>query len=59
MHGFGASVGEALKKARWQVQARIGAEFVHEIAFTSGGTESNSAAILSTLDYRRKKEMVL
>ncbi|WP_051505764.1 cysteine desulfurase NifS [Mesorhizobium sp. WSM2561] len=48
-HGFGAAVSVAMKKARQQVQALIGAEFDDEIAFTSGGTESNNAAILSGL----------
>ncbi|MGX9575390.1 cysteine desulfurase NifS [Mesorhizobium sp. f-mel] len=48
-HGFGAAVSVAMKKARQQVQALIGAEFDDEIAFTSGGTESNNAAILSAL----------
>ncbi|MGX9120444.1 cysteine desulfurase NifS [Mesorhizobium sp. BHbsci] len=48
-HGFGAAVSVAMKKARQQVQALIGAQFDYEIAFTSGGTESNNAAILSAL----------
>ncbi|MPR11383.1 aminotransferase class V-fold PLP-dependent enzyme [Microvirga tunisiensis] len=50
MHGFGASIGAAVKEARRQVKALIGAECDHEIAFTSGGTESSNAAILSALD---------
>ncbi|MGX9147550.1 cysteine desulfurase NifS [Mesorhizobium sp. 128a] len=48
-HGFGAAASVAMKKARQQVQALIGAQFDDEIAFTSGGTESNNAAILSAL----------
>ncbi|WP_040637731.1 hypothetical protein [Microvirga lotononidis] len=32
------------------LQAGIGAAFAHEIAFTSGGTESDNAAILSALE---------
>ncbi|MEI9401900.1 cysteine desulfurase NifS [Mesorhizobium argentiipisi] len=49
-HGFGASVGAVVKKARQQLQALIGAQFEDEIAFTSGGTESNNTAILSALE---------
>ncbi|MEI9424248.1 cysteine desulfurase NifS [Mesorhizobium sp. Cs1299R1N1] len=49
-HGFGASARTAVKKARQQVQTLIGAQFEDEIAFTSGGTESNNAAILSALE---------
>ena len=49
-HAFGSSVGVAVRKARRQLQALIGAEFDHEIAFTSGGTESDNAAILSALE---------
>ncbi|RWK59771.1 cysteine desulfurase NifS [Mesorhizobium sp.] len=49
-HGFGALAGAALKNARGQLQALIGAEFDDEITFTSGGTESDNAAILSALE---------
>ncbi|WP_201842496.1 cysteine desulfurase NifS [Microvirga zambiensis] len=59
MHGFGASAGAAVKEARRQVQALIGAECDHEIAFTSGGTESDNAAILSALEVMpRRTEIV-
>jgi cysteine desulfurase len=50
VHAFGASVGGALKAARRHVQGLLGAEFDHEIVFTSGGTESNTLAILSALE---------
>jgi cysteine desulfurase len=50
LHEFGASVGEAIKTARRSVQELLGAEFDHEILFTSGGTESNATAILSALE---------
>ncbi|AZO19317.1 cysteine desulfurase NifS [Mesorhizobium sp. M1E.F.Ca.ET.045.02.1.1] len=50
IHAFGASVGAAVKTARRQLQALIGAEFDHEVIFTSGGTESDNAAILSALE---------
>lgn len=49
LHQFGDKVGRALKKARKQVQALLGAEHDSEIIFTSCGTESDSTAILSAL----------
>ncbi|MGF1645012.1 MAG: cysteine desulfurase NifS [Thiotrichales bacterium] len=49
MHSFGNKVGLAIKKARMQVQALLGAEHDSEIIFTSCGTESDSTAILSAL----------
>lgn len=50
MHAFGAKVGGAVKEARAQLQALIGAEHDHEIVYTSGGTESDNAALLSALE---------
>lgn len=50
MHAFGSEVGAAVRRARQQVQALLGAEFDHEIVFTSGGTESDNAALLSALE---------
>ncbi|MCV6596983.1 MAG: cysteine desulfurase NifS [Mangrovicoccus sp.] len=49
IHAFGAEVGGALRSARRSLQSLIGAEFDHEIIFTSGGTESNNTAIRSAL----------
>ena len=49
LHHYGNKVGLALKKARAQVQALLGAEHESEIIFTSCGTESDSTAILSAL----------
>ena len=49
-HEFGAAVAPAMKAARQQVQTLLGAEFDHEVIFTSGGTESDTTAILSALD---------
>jgi cysteine desulfurase len=49
-HDYGAAVAPALKEARKQVQALLGAEFDHEVVFTSGGTESDATAILSALE---------
>ncbi|NGO53334.1 cysteine desulfurase NifS [Allomesorhizobium camelthorni] len=50
IHGFGTSVAAAVRKARGQLAALIGAELDSEITFTSGGTESDNAAILSALE---------
>lgn len=50
MHAFGAKVGGAVKEARGQLQALVGAEHDHEIVFTSGGTESDNAALLAALE---------
>jgi cysteine desulfurase len=59
MHSFGNQVGFALKKARSQVQALLGAEYESEIIFTSCGTESNSTAILSAIKaYPERKEII-
>ncbi|MBL8574321.1 MAG: cysteine desulfurase NifS [Hyphomicrobiaceae bacterium] len=50
MHAFGAQVGGAIKKARQQLQALIGAEFDHEIVYTASGTEADNTALLSALE---------
>ena len=50
MHTFGSAVGGAIKAARCSVQRLLGAEFDHEIIFTSGGTESDNTALLSALE---------
>lgn len=49
-HEFGVDVAPALKDARKSVQALLGAQFDHEVIFTSGGTESDSSAIFSALE---------
>ena len=49
-HAFGSEVAGAVKQARKSLQALLGTAFDHEIVFTSGGTESDNAAILSALD---------
>jgi cysteine desulfurase len=50
MHAFGAKVGGAVKQAREHVQALLGTQHDHEIVFTSGGTESDNAALLAALE---------
>ncbi|WP_018240321.1 cysteine desulfurase NifS [Ensifer sp. BR816] len=59
MHDIGAAAGVALKTARRQLQALIGAKFEYEITFTSGGTESNNAAILSGLEMMPERTEVV
>jgi cysteine desulfurase len=49
-HGFGTAAGEAVRAAREAVRALVGAAQAHEVIFTSGGTESDNAAILSALE---------
>ncbi|MBN2183051.1 MAG: cysteine desulfurase NifS [Sedimentisphaerales bacterium] len=48
MHTFGGQIGRRISKARAQVAALLGCE-PGEIIFTSGGTESDNAAIKGTL----------
>lgn len=59
MHAFGSQVGGALKAARGKLQALLGAEFDHEVIFTSGGTESDNAAILSALEASPRRREVI
>ncbi|SON53854.1 Cysteine desulfurase [Hartmannibacter diazotrophicus] len=59
MHAFGADVGGAVKAARKSLQSLIGAEFDHEIVFTSGGTESDNASILSALEANPDRDEII
>lgn len=59
MHQFGDKVGRAIKKARRQVQALLGAEHDSEIIFTSCGTESDSTAILSALKAQPNRKEII
>jgi len=59
IHQFGESVGRALKKARKQVQDLLGAEYDHEIVFTSCGTESDSTAILSAIKAQPERKEII
>ncbi len=58
-HSFGVESSAAIKDAREQVQALIGAAHSHEIVFTSGGTESDNAAILSALEAQPGRKEVI
>ena len=56
MHTFGGQIGRSITRAREQVGELLGCE-PSEIIFTSGGTESDNAAIKGTLaaqPHRRK-----
>ena len=59
MHQFGDRVGRAIKQARGQVQALLGAELDSEIVFTSCGTESDSTAILSALKAQPERKEII
>jgi len=59
MHTFGNKVGFAIKKARRQIQALLGAEYDSEIIFTSCGTESDSTAILSALRAQPQRREII
>lgn len=50
MHALGSRAQDAVRRARGQVQKLIGAAEPQEIVFTSGGTESVSAAIRSAVE---------
>ncbi|MGX4769161.1 cysteine desulfurase NifS [Bradyrhizobium guangdongense] len=58
-HAFGSDVAQAVRSARRSVQGLIGAAFDHEIVFTSGGTESDSAAILSALAVQEGRDEIV
>ena len=58
-HDYGAAVAPALKQARKQVQDLLGAEFDHEVVFTSGGTESDTTAILSALEASPERNEII
>lgn len=58
-HGFGAGAREAVRFARRQVQALLGAASEQEILFTSGGSESDNTAILSAVDVMAGRDEVI
>ena len=59
LHAFGSQVGKAIKQARQQLQALLGAEHDSEIIFTSCGTESDSTALLSALKAQPERNTVI
>jgi len=58
-HAFGTDVSGALKQARQHLQALLGTAFDHELIFTSGGTESDNAAILSALESQDGRDEIV
>jgi len=58
-HGFGVEVAAASRAARRSVQALIGASHDHEIVFTSGGTESDNAALMAGLAARPGRDEIV
>lgn len=59
VHAFGSGVAQAVRQARRSVQGLIGAAFDHEIVFTSGGSESDNAAILSALAVQEGRDEIV
>lgn len=58
-HDIGEEAVQALRTARRQVQELIGAASDQEIVFTSGGTESDSTALLSALETQAGRDEVI
>ena len=58
-HAFGSEVAGSIRQARKSLQALLGAAFDHEIVFTSGGTASDNAAILSALETQRGRDEIV
>jgi len=59
MHGLGTESADAVRTARSQVRAFLGAERDSEILFTSGGSESNNTAIFSALDSQAGRNEII
>ncbi len=59
MHTFGGQVARHVDNAREQTAALIGAESPDEIVFTSCGTESDNAAIMSAVETAPKKKRII
>jgi cysteine desulfurase len=55
LHAFGQEAAAAVIEARASLAQLLGAASPEEIIFTSGGTESDNAAIIGALFARRKK----
>lgn len=58
MHTFGGQIGSRIRQAREQIASLLGCE-PSEIIFTSGGTESDNAAIKGTLTARSNKHKII
>jgi cysteine desulfurase len=58
MHSFGGQIAHKIKEARGQVADLLGCDS-SEIVFTSGGTESDNAAIKGVLDANPQKRKII
>jgi cysteine desulfurase len=58
-HALGMAASDAVRAARRQVQSLIGAARESEIVFTSGGSESNNAAIFSALETQAGRDEIV
>ncbi|MCP3392427.1 cysteine desulfurase NifS [Bradyrhizobium sp. CCGB12] len=58
-HAFGREVASALEHARCSLQALLGAAHDQEIVFTSGGSEANNTAILSSLATQEGRDEIV
>ena len=58
-HGSGEAAAAALRRARGQVRALLGAASDQEIVFTSGGTEADNTAIASALETQPMRRKVV
>lgn len=58
-HALGMEASGAMRTARRQVQSFIGAARESEIVFTSGGSESNNAAIFSSLETQAGRDEIV
>ncbi len=59
IHSMGASCAEAVRVARSQVSALVGARRDSEIVFNSGGSESNNTAIHSALQTQAERNEII
>ena len=59
MHTFGGRISKDIEKSREEVAELIGAESPQEIIFTSGGTESDNTAIISSLRVNPEKRHII
>jgi cysteine desulfurase len=59
LHDLGVSAKDAVRAARGEVCALIGAERDSELVFTSGGSESNTTAILSALEMQEDRNEII
>jgi cysteine desulfurase len=58
-HSLGAAASSAVRAARQHVQSLVGAARESEIVFTSGGSESNNAAIFSALETQDGRDEIV